>query len=701
MASDEINVEMEELSRLVRRAGSDFSDLAGIVRVFAKANPLKDTFNVSLKQARQLLKDSKGNVDAVRAALKGAGTSGRDLSMVMRQLNSDLDKARRSAMGFEGIWSRIFSPKTIAYAAHAMQALTGGFSVLKTVMGGPLGLASGVISKGLDLGKGLLETVVEAAEFRQNALTGMSFMLGGDMDKARKLFADAQQLAQDTPLDTDKVISGIKTFLTQGFTEDQSKFLYRVVADQASKFLDQPETEHNVVTAFSRLQGRGYATSEDIESFRVANFQGKGIFQQLLMQPGMKELMSGKSKLTGTESEEEIFKKIKTVLGTGLVGKGTLMNAVVGSMYEGQKLEEGPGSLAKKFGKESLTGALSNAKNAFGDMLKSMDLVNTKGFKALIGGVDNAGKPFEGFLSKLTTAIGTSGKLKETITGLVDSVLGGFSKITANDIERVIATVGKLAEGVISFFKHAWEWLDKLIHAEPGEFLSNVGDVLVDVGKFIGVGIWDGVKNAGSIIAEQENKKEQAFRQTHGMGSDALKLQAKRMDIPYQELLGRYDTVEKERIAQGKSRPTFENIGDISSQVQYVKDVLAFGANRTMMTKMLEEERFGMEQRSISGIERRESERSNFIKDVLDSPSTEIPEFGDGGYVNRPTLAVVGDKGGEYMVPEGKMGGISITVPIQLFYAGSSDPDDLAAALEPVAMRCFRNAWQRLAMEMG
>jgi len=43
----------------------------------------------------------------------------------------------------------------------------------------------------------------------------------------------------------------------------------------------------------------------------------------------------------------------------------------------------------------------------------------------------------------------------------------------------------------------------------------------------------------------------------------------------------------------------------------------------------------------------------------VDLPLFEIPTFGDGGYVTEPTLAIVGESGPEYMIPESRMGEVA------------------------------------------
>ncbi len=49
---------------------------------------------------------------------------------------------------------------------------------------------------------------------------------------------------------------------------------------------------------------------------------------------------------------------------------------------------------------------------------------------------------------------------------------------------------------------------------------------------------------------------------------------------------------------------------------------------------------------------------------------TSVPQFGDGGYVDRPTLAVVGEKEPEYIIPKSKVPamGSSVTVHMGTVY---------------------------------
>lgn len=80
-----------------------------------------------------------------------------------------------------------------------------------------------------------------------------------------------------------------------------------------------------------------------------------------------------------------------------------------------------------------------------------------------------------------------------------------------------------------------------------------------------------------------------------------------------------------------------------------------------------------------------------------------IPHMAKGGHVSSPTIAVIGEAGGETVVPDGKSmgGGHTFNFPIQVINAQGMDADELAGAMENVAVRTFNNIFQRGAMELG
>ena len=626
-SSDELNLGLEELGQLAKSAAGDFSQLSAAVKSFASSPMIKDKLNANLKNARQLLRDAGGNADYLKAALRGAGVTGRETSAIVKQLAAETERSKKEAKGLESAWSRIFSGANLAKAAHAVQLVSAGFSAAKTLAGGAFGLAS----KGAELGQGLLDKYIHAATYRQNVVSSLQYQLGGgegNKKEAEGIFGWAQRFAQETPASTEENVGTLQELITQRFSVSEAKFLAAFTADMSAIHAADKEERHKLLESFGRIKGRGYASGEDLESLLAAHFNLESVFDQLLQQPGFKELM--KKPLTGKETKEERAKSIKETLSTGQVSSTTLINAAVASMNQGKELSESVGSFARKMGLESLEGAISNASNAFNDMLQGIDLVGSEGGKALVS-----------FLNRFTEVTMQSGVLKNALVGLWDSFMSGLNRVKEADIKRMINTVAGLARSVINFFQQSWEWLDKLMHAEPGAFLKNIKDVLIDVGSYIGQGILKGV----------------AVGAAEATG------------------YGRYSST-----VQGSSGKAWGNLWEDTggAAASWVAD--AVGIKKTGQVLKSESD---------------------------DTPPpwvNNIQHFAEGGRVTQPTLAILGEAGGETVVPDGmsvRGGGHTFNFPIQVVNASGMDADELAGALQPLIMREFNNIFQRGAMELG
>lgn len=656
--ADSIQVDLAELGRLAKAAGADFGSLAATVRQFGRRSYLP-TMNADLKQARRLLKESAGNIDIVRTALKGAGVSTRDTTMLIQQLNRELNKGRQLAMGFGGAWKQAVYQ---AFGPTAGKAVDGVVGKLKSFGGGIVGAA---LHKTVELGEGLLHKVIELGGEAEASQKGLSYILSGGAEEgsamhakgeaiSKNMMAEFLALAKKTPIADRDIVSAGKDFATalsgsgRSMEEVQriSLQLVKVMADQQSKFLEDSAVRRNFVNSVTRGLGKTTASLQDLNSLRVAKFNIGAILEKLPEQKGMAEIMAkvkkgkfkvtaedlaaarenvGEGEISGKELENmaKMQKLISMAKQAGTpIAYSTLFNAAQASIYKGKDVGEAAGGLAAYKSASTLIGAVNNASNAFDNLLLGMDIAGSKG-----------GKSLRDFLNQFNEVIGHSTVLQDSIRGLINAVFEPLSKITKEDIEGIIRKIGKLGEIVIDVIKQAWGWFDKLIHAKPGAFLASIRSVLVDVGTYLGQGILKGVVGGVTAVVESTGTS-------------------------------RYSS-----IAQGSSARAWRNLWEDTGG-------------------------------RVSGA----------IADFISPNGTvgdDIPKMAKGGIVDRPTLALIGEGGErEYVIPESKMGGMRgggaqliVQGPLFTVQGDVKDPDALGVAIRPIVAEEFANVWHRFAAE--
>ena len=462
---------LDELQRDVTQLGNTFKQQQSNTRAM----------NLGISEARNLFKAAAGNAKIFQAAMKDAGVSALDTRLMLNRLNSELTATRRIALGLDGVWSRVFNPRTIWAASHALNVASKAAGAIGAV-GGAIG---GVAGMAVNAGKAGVGSVIDAATGRQNALASLTYMLntGGVSEdeargKAKEAYGWAQKYAKETPLDTKDIVGAFTSFMTAHYDVDESKVLTKVMADQAAKYMDKPEMGQNVVNAFSRVQGRGVATAEDLEAFRVAGFNGKDIMDSLRSMKDIAPLFAGIKK---DASEEDAIKAIKKVLGEGKIGTKTFGQAAIDSL---EKDRPDVGTMASKLGGESLLGTISNLKSAWEDMLQSTDLQNWPGVKAL-----------QNLMTRVSTALDAStdsGRyLRDQVEAMVNSMASGLDKISGKDISEIFARGLETAKLLVDELAKAVGWVDQLLRS--GDVVGAIGDVIVEAGKLLGQGIIAGM----------------------------------------------------------------------------------------------------------------------------------------------------------------------------------------------------------------
>ena len=498
--------------------------------------PLREMAKAQEKAAKEAAKRERDAQRQMRAEQAAAAAfiraEQRKQAEVERTRKAQEKAAANTTWGkAKSAFGEAVSPRQMAIGA-ARSVGAGMISAPFAAIGAGFSLVEGIADKVIGVGKDLVGAVIDAAQFRQNAITGLEYMLG-TREEAMKIFKEAQDLAAETPLDTDKVITGIKQLVTAGFSGKESMVLFKSVADQAAKFADDEGMQDKVIAAFSRIKGRGVASGEDLESLRVAGFRSESIVEQLLLNPKLAPLFKG----TKGKDKEAVMKQVKEVLGQGKIGVYTLLNAAIASQ---EKDKPEIGEFAKRMGKVSLTGTISNFKSAFGDLLKSVDLDKWPGVVS-----------FQNFLTRVTDALkGDAGKqLLSTIEKIMNSLLGGLASIKDSNIESFVKRIASLGESAVGVIKEAWRWLDRLLN--QGDIGDDMADVLIDVAKYIGAGIWEGVKNAGSILKGRETEKSLAFQKKYGITKEFASSKASELGISEKQFVKSFGAARSAFLAAG------------------------------------------------------------------------------------------------------------------------------------------------------
>lgn len=679
------------------------------------------------KKATELFAASDGNFKKFEKSLRDSGVAALDATLITKKYAADLTNARKAALGLGDAEAK--RAKEQAKAEAAMAAATakaekerqkaiektrmeqekamkatlayqmksafktainprqmaigfargvgeGALNAPGALMGGAIGMAGKATGMIADVGTSLMSSVIDAAQFRQNAISGLKYMLGTE-EEAASIFKQAQELAKQTPLDTHKVLEGVTELAAAGFGGQESMELFKLVADQAAKFSLDPAMQSKVINVLSAIKNQGKATGENLGSLRAAGFNEEKIAEALLEDPNLAPLFK-KIKIPGMfgapgkfvdQSKADklaILQQVRSVLGEGRVGSYDLINAAIKSVEK--ESGKGIGEFAGEMGAKSLTGTISNVKSAFTDLLESTSVDKWSGVQAL-----------QKFLTKVTENLDPKNakNFLSTIERLTEAVFGGLGSIKDSDIQGFIQTLTLMAEKLIGALESAWGWFKKILHAEPGAFLDAVGDVLIEAGALIGKGILKGV---GGAVNPFDTTAEKKYITTHGVSKGIMEdLASKHGEKDVKKFAARFDV----------QRKAFTEAGGLT-------------AYETGLGRALEPEEFA---KAIAEYAARRGQGLS-----ADVAPLDIPKMAVGGIVNGPTLALIGETGPEAVVPmsgtQGKnysvglgtgggMGGVTVQVNVM----GGPDATSTGQIVAREVVRELTRVFERKALE--
>jgi len=623
-------------------------------------------------------KRAKEAAKAEAAMAAATAKAEKERQKAIEKTRQEQEKAMKATLGYQikSAFKEAINPRQMAIG-FARGVGEGALGAPGALMGGALNLATRVTDMISNVGGSFATAVIDAAQFRQNAITGLEYMLGSK-EEAVSIFKQAQDLAKKTPLDTHKVLEGVQQLATAGFSGQESMELFKVVADQAAKFSLDPQMQDKVIQAFSRVKGRGMAMGEDMGSMRAAGFNEEKITQALLDDPNLAPLFKkikipgmagGKTKFVDQSKADQlsIMKQVKETLGEGRVGVYDFLNATIRSVEK--ESGKGVGEFAAKMGGESLTGTISNVKSAFNDLLESTAVDKWSGVVAL-----------QKFLTKVTENLDPKNAkaFLGTMEKLTDAIFGGLGKITDSDMQGFLQTLTSMAEKLIVFLQEAWGWFDRIIHAEPGAFLDAIGDTLIDAGALIGKGILKGVGSAANPFDTADQKK---FMGRHGVSKDVLvDLMGRHGEKDLTKFAARFDVQRKAFSQEGYLSATEAAVGHALDPTELAEAIARFAAGRGQ---------------GLSG----------------DVPKIDIPEMAVGGIVTGPTLALIGEAGPEAVVPlsgtQGRNYSLGIggagsgrgDVVVNVMVSGGADPEMTGQVIGREVRRELTRLFERTALE--
>lgn len=443
-----------ELARLQKSSG-----LLGAPGELATQQKIaRAVFDVQLRQVAAL---QKAQAKAAAMDLRRQQDLG-----AYAQRNANIIGRLFSQSGPSGSWGfRAWGKDTEAATARLEQyrrtqaATIGDMSTMASIGGTVLTVATAITaafaaiavqlaSVVARLGEGLLRMVA----FREGALTtfrtmsGASTAGGRERDSVRQ-FAWAQQLARETPLDEQGVISSMQQASTAGFRGGAQRRAVLAAADVGAANPNDSTAASRYLRAIGQIQSRGRLQAEELNQLGEVGVGRQDIYQSLGRQLGLRE--------TGTALSRRIEQMMRAGRITGAQGVQAAQDAVQTRFSGGGAL----GSFARSQG-QTLGGTLSNLESSvFGLVTSIQGLENLPGIVAVkntlnavasaLNGSSPAGRRLQGVL---VMVINTAGRLFDRYLRpeRVEGFFGAIADYAPVVLELVQSFGGGFLEGLQS-----------------------------------------------------------------------------------------------------------------------------------------------------------------------------------------------------------------------------------------------------------
>ena len=304
------------------------------------------------------------------------------------------------------------------------------------VMGG---LAVGVAGFGLRIAQSFAEiglaagqAVIEVAAFRESSLASLNAVLG-NARSAGRAYRNAIVIANQTPLDTRDVIQAQTQLAVSGFRENELTPLLAAFSDvQAAR---GGEAGQALIRVLGQIRGLGRVNRGDITmQAQTAGLAPGLVFQAIADRMGM----------TGPNARAQA----EAAVGQRRVNSQVAIQAFLDATSRAYSGGGPLGTFARQQS-ETLTGALSNLRNAGFNLLAQIDFSKIPGVIA-----------FKNAILQITAALDAGSpagqRLRGIIEGAVNTVGNLFARVNPQTIAEGFGFVQRVIAGVGNGLRAAW-----------------------------------------------------------------------------------------------------------------------------------------------------------------------------------------------------------------------------------------------------
>lgn len=316
------------------------------------------------------------------------------------------------------------SSRSAAAQSRSQTALSSSafslFGSVASVAAGAAAALAGVAVGFAGIGLAAAGAVVEVAAFRESSLTALEAVLGSSGAAGRQ-FRNAITVANQTPLDTQDVIRQTQSFAVAGFGEREIAPLIAASADLGAAFGQR--SSEGFALALSQIRATGTLQGQELLQLTNANVSRMAVLDSIARQMNLGQGDVGRRAAMTAISQRRV---------SSGVGEQAALDAVRGRLDQGGQL----GSFARRQS-ETLTGAISNARNAIFNLLIGIDFSRVPGLIA-----------FKNVLLQITGALQSGSPaavaLRQGIMGAANAMGGLLARaINPTTIAAGMASVGR------------------------------------------------------------------------------------------------------------------------------------------------------------------------------------------------------------------------------------------------------------------